>query len=266
MKISIIIPIGDKASYESCKASVLSSIAASNVKGDNIELIEIFDDDHKGVAWARNEGLHRASGDYIAWVDSDDEVREDWLPSILFGLAGKPDVLSFNVLVEWVGANRSSYKIGGPAYAADVMAERQNGQLWNKVIRRELFSGLSFRGATHEDYCLLCELLPKARTFNYIDKVLYVYRRSVKGLSQHPEVELGLMAILGLIEFCGKAPYRWRREIKKGVAQRAADFCLNAESSQELRRFIRGTLLSIFFDAGLSVRTKAKCLLAGLGI
>lgn len=218
------------------------------------------------VSAARNEGLSRASGEYVAWVDSDDEVCDDWLSNIMQGLDGKPDVLSFNARVEWLHSKRSPYIVGGAAYVADVMAERANGQLWNKVIRRELFQGLYFEGVVHEDYRLLCELLPRARTFRHIDEVLYVYKRSASGLSQYADVDSGRNAILGLIEFCYDAPAEWRRDIKKGVAQRAADFCRNAESSDELRSFIRGALLSIFFDAGLSMRTKAKCLLAGLGV
>ena len=101
---------------------------------------------------------------------------------------------------------------------------------------------------------------------DHIDKELYVYRRSAKGLSQHPDVGLGRTAILELIEFCDKAPVKWRRDIRKGVAQRAADFCRNAESFQELRGFIRKALPSIFIDNGLSIRVKAKCLLASLRI
>ena len=266
MKISIIIPIGDKASYERCKASVLSSIAATNGQGNNSELIEIFDYDHKGVAWARNEGLCRASGDYIVWVDSDDEVSDDWFPMILKGLEENPDVLSFNARVVWIDGMRPLCTIGGLAYAADVMAERTNGQLWNKVIRQELYEGLTFMGTSHEDYRLLCELLPRATTFAHINKELYVYRRSANGLSQHRDIELARKSMLDLIEFCNKSPEKWKREIRKGVAQRAADFCRNAESTPELRRFIRKSLPSICIDNGLAVRVKTKCILASLGI
>jgi len=218
------------------------------------------------VSAARNEGLSRAAGEYVAWVDSDDEVCEDWLSSVLQGLETKPDVLSFNVHVVWTDGKRHSYKIGGAGYAVDVMAERTNGQLWNKVIRRELYKGLTFKGTIHEDYMLLCELLPRATTFAHIDKELYVYRRSANGLSQHSDIKLGRAAMLELIEFCSKSPDKWKGEIRKGVAQRAADFCRNAESSPELRRFIRKALPSIFIDIGLSSRVKAKCLLASLGI
>lgn len=252
MLLSVIVP------------SLTGEVPMSIPKDDRIEVNVV-----KGVfpvCAARNEGLARATGEYVAWVDSDDEVSEDWLSSVLQGLDGRPDVLSFNVRVEWVDAKRSSYTIGGSALATDVMSERANGQLWNKVIRRELFNGLTFKGTMHEDYRLLCELLPRARSFIHIDKELYVYRRSANSLSQHLDIEQGRMAILELMEFCDDAPTEWRHDIKKGVAQRVADFCRNAESRPEFRRFIRRATCSILFDGKLPVRTKVKCLLAGLGL
>ena len=37
----------------------------------NIEIITILDEEHKGVAWARNEGIKKATGNYILWCDDD---------------------------------------------------------------------------------------------------------------------------------------------------------------------------------------------------
>ncbi len=218
------------------------------------------------VSAARNQGLLKAHGDYIAWVDADDEVTSDWLPEILSALESRPDILSFNARVKWVDSTRREYIVGGGARAKDVMAERINGQLWNKVIKRELFAGISFSGASHEDYKMLCELLPKAKSFKHIDKVLYVYKRGASGLSQHKDIESGRKAVLDLINFYEKSPIEWKDEIGKGVAQRVADFCRNGESSLELRKFLRKMLFSIILDKSLTVRIKMKCLLASFGV
>ena len=218
------------------------------------------------VSASRNKGLTLARGEYIAWIDSDDRISEDWLSSILQGLEGKPDVLSFNARVEWVDSNRPSYVVGGWGDVTDVMAERTNGQLWNKVIKREVFSGLSFKGASHEDYRLLCELLPRARTFKYINKELYIYCRNENGLSRHFDIDLGYTAILELINFCENSPRKWKVDIEKGVVQRVADFCRNGQSFPELRCFIRGALPALLGDRRLSLRVKVKCFMAALGL
>lgn len=265
MKVSVIIPVGDREVYAACKESFLRSVEKDEAKGCEWELVEVFDDEHNGVSWARNEGLRRATGEYIAWIDADDVVTEDWAAVICEGLESRPDVLSFNAKVEWQGSSRNGYCIGSEANVLDVMAERTNSQLWNKVIRRGLFEGLVFHGALHEDYRLLCELLPKAKTFKYVAKPLYIYCRGLDGASQFPDAESARLALNGLIEMCEKLQPDHRREMRKGVAQRIADFCINSKGNWPLRGFILKGIFGLMTDGRISARVKAKCILAALG-
>lgn len=265
MKVSVIVPVGNRAGYAECKKSILHSLELEGAKKCEWELVEMFDDEHRGVSWARNEGLRRASGEYIAWVDDDDVVTEDWAATICEGLESCPDVLSFNAIVEWQDSSRSGYCVGGEANAVDVMSERTNSQLWNKVVRRELFDGLVFKGAVHEDYRLLCELLPKAGAFTHIPKTLYEYRRRRNGASQFPDAESACEALIGLVEMCEKASPVHRREMRKGVAMRIADFCINAKGTRPLRRFILMCLPGMMIDRRISAMVKGKCILAALG-
>ena len=264
MTVSVIIPVARRDLLQTCRRSVDESIALCDANVD-WDIVEVFDDERKGVSWARNEGLRRSTGEYIAWVDDDDVVSEDWASAICEGVESRPDVLSFNAKVEWRDTSRSGYCVGGEANAADVMSERANGQLWNKVIRRELFDGLEFRGAVHEDYRLLCELLPKARTFKHIPKTLYVYCRGRDSASQFPNVESARKALNDLIEMCEKAPAGHRCEMRKGIAQGVADFCVNAKGTWPLRKFILRCLPGLMIDRRLSVTVKGKCILAALG-
>ena len=106
MKISVIIPIGNREVYRSCKDSILQSVAAASGGDCDWELVEVFDDERKGVAWARNEGVRRATGDYVAWMDCDDQVQVRWAAAIVQGLKdGGVDapvaVLTFGTHAEW---------------------------------------------------------------------------------------------------------------------------------------------------------------------
>ena len=97
---SVIVPVGNREQYRDCRCSITTSIESAADCGLDWELVEVFDDDRKGVAWARNEGVHRASGDYVAWVDCDDQVQVRWAAAIVQGLkaggADAPvDVLTF---------------------------------------------------------------------------------------------------------------------------------------------------------------------------
>ena len=81
MKISIIIPVGNLDEWAVCEASLKASIAAYSGSVE-AEVLPCYDLDHKGVYVARNEGLRRATGDWVAWVDCDDVVAREWFGEI----------------------------------------------------------------------------------------------------------------------------------------------------------------------------------------
>lgn len=263
MMLSIIIPVGDRDVYRRCKSSIERSIAAE--PGFESEVIEVFDDERRGVAWARNEGLGRAKGEWIAWVDCDDEVAPGWFGEICAAIESSPaaDVVSFDAKVVWDDSpSRAAYTVGGAANAADVMAERAAGQMWNKVIRRGLFDGLEFTGAVHEDYRLLCGLLPRVKETVHIARELYVYHRMALGLSQHLDHAAGAAALKDLVAMTDSVPAQYRADMAKGVTLRIADFSRRAPKDALLRRFVRANLLKVFLDSRIALRIKIKVLLA----
>lgn len=212
VKLSIIVP--------TLKGEVPRSLESA-AEREEVEVVVV-----KGVcpvAEARNEGLRRARGEWIAWVDSDDEVTDDWLVEILSKIENNstvltPDIISFNVRQEWHdGSGRESTILDG----------RKCGQLWSKVFRRSLFDGLEFQGAVHEDYRIQCQM-PRESKRAHIDKVLYVYKRRAEGLSQHRDAKATIGALWGLIKICNS----W--EMAKGIWERIWDF-----AKTPLRRLIR---------------------------
>lgn len=200
MKLSVIVP--------SLTGEMPDGLQACTAGRSDVELVVV-----KGmspVAAARNEGLARATGDYVAWVDADDAVTEDWLKVIEQALAENPnvDILSFNVRVEWHdGSGRPDYQLDG----------RTAGQLWSKIFRRALFRGLAFEGAVHEDWRIQCQL-PKKINRVHLARVLYIYRRNRDGLSQHRNAWAEWKALWGLLCICRD----WK--MFRGICERFWDF------------------------------------------
>lgn len=101
-KVSIIVPVYKTEKYLfRCIESILSQsfndfevIFVDDGSPDNSgricddyakidKRIKVFRKENGGVATARNEGLKRASGDYITFVDSDDYLDSEWLEQLV---------------------------------------------------------------------------------------------------------------------------------------------------------------------------------------
>ncbi|MBR2838176.1 MAG: glycosyltransferase [Kiritimatiellae bacterium] len=71
MRLSVIVP--SRPSEPSLPRTLRSLEAAS--RGLDVETVLVRDESLRGLSWARNEGLRRATGDAVFFVDADDTVR-----------------------------------------------------------------------------------------------------------------------------------------------------------------------------------------------
>jgi CDP-glycerol glycerophosphotransferase len=208
--ITVILPVYDVAAYlPGCLDSILAQpcdvglevIAVDDASPDDCgrilddraaadpRLQVVHLDRNGGQGNARNIALQRASGDYVWFVDADDEAADGALAAITSALtASKPDVL----LIDWVSCypgGRTEPNPGSALLAAvppDGCTLAEQPQLinltmtsWSKLFRRDFLLGLgvSFAAGIHEDILVTCAALLAADVICAVDQVCYRYQR-----------------------------------------------------------------------------------------
>lgn len=210
--LSVIIPVYNSTStLERCVGSVLSqdisgmeiilvddgswdgsselcdSIAASN------DCISVIHRKNGGLSAARNTGIAASKGEWLTFVDSDDELA--------------PGTLSDNM--EWAGSHPLTDLVEFPvtvhacspaAYDIDFLPETiQTPHIFshwvesegyrhcyacNKLFRRRLFQKISFpEGESFEDAAVCPAIVRECREIHYSDKGRYIYYKSADSIT-----------------------------------------------------------------------------------
>lgn len=180
MKLSVIIPCLKRD--EKVERAIRS--IGGGVDGLELELVVV--EGEKPVGRARNAGLGRATGDYVAWIDGDDEVDPNWLSAIAGVLGEQPevDVVALGMThVGWPG--RQDVVWWGTVGAVDpkrlldqvYRGLHLSGNLVLFVTRRELWQDLKFDDDVliGEDYLMVPRLLARAKKGWNLGRPLYRY-------------------------------------------------------------------------------------------
>lgn len=190
-KISVIIPAYNaEASIRRCVKSVesgkcdlfdLEIVIVDDGSSDNTltiandleaksGLIKVYSQKNQGVAEARNTGLRMATGNLVAWCDSDDWVCEEWLPHLYKHLIEEDaDISVCRASIDGIQSNYNPSELlvfnNDEAIGQFIEHRKLNGCLTNKLIKRELFDNIEFcRGMQYwEDLFVMWKVLKRAK-------------------------------------------------------------------------------------------------------
>lgn len=275
MKLSVYIPaLTRDALFDRCMRSVRRSIAAAGREGlpeGEYEICVV--EGVSPLAAARNAGIERTAGEWIATVDSDDEVTESWFAEICQAIARaekseRPvDDIVFD-MVQVMDGREMTCVLGRPPVIAgrtlrdDVLRNIRIGcYTCLHVMRRRVFGGIRYdRVPVLEDYVTMPRLLQNVRWAMYVAQPLYRYVIRKGSLSNGVDR-------LTLLEIASRRFRALGRPSEVSVCLLAYD-CLYERStaSAKARRLIRRHLLSVLADGEVPIKWKVKFLLAAVGV
>lgn len=305
--LSVIIPIYNSAGYlPQCLDSVIASVS---IRKADIEMILVDDgstdgcseicdsyvgeysfircihQENAGVSAARNAGLELANGAYIAWVDSDDTVAEDWFAQIYDVIAREaPDVIVFDSLRLEAGRRiPEQYGRPGGAIARETLLDdiardiRMLSGLPNKVIKASCYRDVRFGNEVIlEDYNRIFSILDTAETFFYIPRFLYFYRQREDSIVHSSPPERSFFCVNAAIRRKQMLYPKYQTAATAGVAVQMVLFCRARAydrrylSYQKEFRFcvdyIRQHLDELMRDSETPNKWKLKFMLLSLGI
>lgn len=211
-KVSVIVPVYNAEKYfrtclDSLSAQTLDNIEViiindgsidgsleiANEFASNYPWFKVHSTQNKGVSHARNYGITKACGEYVAFVDSDDSIEPDYCRAMYEkAIRDNNDlvVCQFDRITLSNGELTHLFS-KTPLFDADnfLMTDRRDlfssisvGP-WNKLIKKELLDKLEFPEEIHyaEDQIFAVKAFCYAKNIGTVKQVLYHYYYEIHG-------------------------------------------------------------------------------------
>ena len=213
--ISVIIPVHNVENYiERCLSSVIkqtytnieiiviidgctdkSEIICKKIADSDLR-IKIIRQRFSGVSVSRNTGLDNANGDYIFFVDSDDEIHETIIEYLYKNLKkyncdisvceyqrveNSKQVVNVDMADEKITLMNNVEAIKNQCYKTNLPFI----VCWSKLYKKELFSDIRYPiGKIHEDEFITYKILYKCSNILHSNLPLYYYYRTPKSIME----------------------------------------------------------------------------------
>lgn len=210
--LSVIIPVYQSAEcLERCVHSVMSSsftgfelilVDDGSTDGSGAicdrlagtdRRIKVIHRQNGGLSAARNTGIDASCGDYITFIDSDDEIIPSTLSDNMDYIIRHPetDLIEYPVVVHYGSSRQYELQFQPRTVSGDIVFQdwisgggNTHSYACNKIFRKELFNGIRFpEGETFEDIAICPSIIMRCRNIHYSDKGLYLYYDNTNGIS-----------------------------------------------------------------------------------
>lgn len=197
-KVSIIVPVYNVEQYlERCIKSIQGQtyknieiiLVNDGSTDDSLQICKGYEDDSRviivnklngGLSDARNAGLAVATGDYVAFIDSDDFIRDRMIQTMLDSIEKNDADICVCDMVYLYDNGQLVYADGGDFSCSNTKNQpsliRINNSACNKLFKTEMFKDVQFPvGKYYEDLATIPILIYKANKVSKVNDAFYVY-------------------------------------------------------------------------------------------
>lgn len=189
--VSVIVPVYNVEEYlDDCMESIVSQTynnleiiliddGSTDLSGEKCDEWKKRDDriivihqKNKGISATRNIGIDKSVGEWIAFIDSDDAVEEEYIEKLLFCCK------KWNATISCCQSDLSKTYIGNEEICIKsnifLLSRYYQTSLWHYIYKKELFEGILFpEGKLSEDVAVLYKLIYCAKMVVVISDILY---------------------------------------------------------------------------------------------
>lgn len=182
--------------------------------------IKVKHQENQGLSAARNTAIDVCSGEWITFVDSDDEVDEKYV-EILLGLTEKYNVSISQCLSKDIKLPvRTQEKMeSGVMDSRDfLLSDHYRTMAWGKIYKREIFTKARYPyGKIHEDVALTYRLVYESERVAYTNQILYFCNGRPNSINSSGKFYKERLAILQFY----KEQVEYYREKKENTLEKA---------------------------------------------
>ena len=245
--------------------------------------IKVIHKPNGGLSDARNVAIDVATGEWIACIDSDDYVVEDYIETLLklaVGNGAKCSVVQpalFHEGEEPEKSKNESFEVMDRLDAISAMfyQTKLDTSAWGKLYHRSLFkTGIRYpKGLLFEDNPTTYRLMYLCDKVAVSQKKLYNYllrANSIEGADFTPvKLDQGL-EILGLLQQYPEITNQVEKAHKCKLASLAFHFIMkmpvNYTRKNELWKYVKNNRFGVILDGNARMKTRVGCALSYLGI
>lgn len=159
--------------------------------------IKVINKPNGGLSTARNEGIERANGNYLVFIDSDDFVDNKMIETLMKAVKYyNAEIVCCNY--DFVDENSNYIKKHKIRVKTNLEYTREEAQdlllysdyfrcyAWNKIYKKELFENVRYPdGKIYEDIYTTFRLFEKSKKIVFLKKSLYHYRVRINSITRN---------------------------------------------------------------------------------